>query len=72
MLAFWVITSAKTPEFSSVENYSGSLKKGEYVFNASGCASCHSNPDATQAGTDRWSLLSVSIWYILRAKHLNG
>ena len=49
MLAFWVITSAKTPEFLSVENYSGSLKKGEYVFNASGCASCHSNPDATQA-----------------------
>ena len=49
MLAFWVITSAKTPEFSSVENYSGSLKKGEYVFNASGCASCHSSVDATHA-----------------------
>jgi len=49
MLAFWVITSAKTPEYSSVENYSGSLKRGEYVFNASGCASCHSSPDATQA-----------------------
>ena len=49
MLAFWVITSAKTSEFSSVENYSGSLKRGEYVFNASGCASCHSSPDAIQA-----------------------
>ena len=48
MLAFWVITSAKTPEFSSVENYQGSFKKGEYVFNASGCASCHSSPNATQ------------------------
>ena len=48
MMAFWVITSAKIPEFSSVENYQGSLKKGEYVFNASGCASCHSNPDTTQ------------------------
>ena len=48
MLAFWVITSAKIPEFSSVENNQGSLKKGEYVFNASGCASCHSSPDTTQ------------------------
>ena len=48
MMAFWVITSAKIPEFSSVENYQGSLKKGEYVFNASGCASCHSSPDTTQ------------------------
>ena len=48
MMAFWVITSAKILEFSSVENYQGSLKKGEYVFNASGCASCHSSPDATQ------------------------
>ena len=49
LVVFLVITSAKTPEFSYAENYSGSLKKGEYVFNASGCASCHSNPDATQA-----------------------
>ena len=49
MLAFWVITSAKIPEFSSVENYQANLKKGEYIFNASGCASCHSSPDATQA-----------------------
>jgi mono/diheme cytochrome c family protein len=49
LAVFWAITSAKTPEFSSVENYSGSLKKGEYVFNASGCASCHSSVDATQA-----------------------
>ncbi len=49
MMACWVITSAKIPEFSSVENYQGSLKNGEYVFNASGCASCHSSPDATQA-----------------------
>ena len=48
MMAFWVITSAKIPEFSSVENYQGSLKNGEYVFNASGCASCHSSPDTTQ------------------------
>ena len=48
MMAFWVITSAKISEFSSVENYQGSLKKGEYVFNASGCASCHSSPDTTQ------------------------
>ena len=48
MMAFWIITSAKIPEFSSVENYQGSLKKGEYVFNASGCASCHSSPDTTQ------------------------
>jgi mono/diheme cytochrome c family protein len=48
MMAFWVITSEKIPEFSSVENYQGSLKKGEYVFNASGCASCHSSPDTTQ------------------------
>ena len=49
LVVFWAITSAKTPEFSSVENYSGNLKKGEYVFNASGCASCHSSVDATQA-----------------------
>ena len=49
LAVFWAITSAKTPEFSSVENYSGSLKNGEYVFNASGCASCHSSVDATQA-----------------------
>ena len=49
LAVFWAITSAKTPKFSSVENYSGSLKKGEYVFNASGCASCHSGVDATQA-----------------------
>jgi len=49
MLAFWIITSAKMPEFSPVENYQVSLKKGEYIFNASGCASCHSSPDATQA-----------------------
>ena len=49
MLAFWVITSAKIPEFSSIENYQASLKRGGYVFNASGCASCHSSPDATQA-----------------------
>ena len=48
MMAFWEITSAKIPEFSSVENYQGSLRKGEYVFNASGCASCHSSPDTTQ------------------------
>ena len=48
ILAFWVITSVKIPEFSSIENYQGSLKKGEYVFNASGCASCHSSPNATQ------------------------
>lgn len=48
IMVFWVITSAKIPEFSSVENYQGSLKKGEYVFNASGCASCHSSPDTTQ------------------------
>ena len=49
ILVFWVITSAKTPQFSSVENYQASLKKGEYIFNASGCASCHSSPDSTQA-----------------------
>ena len=49
MLAFWIITSAKMPEFSPVENYQVSLKKGEYIFNASGCASCHSSPDAKQA-----------------------
>ena len=49
ILVFWVITSAKTPQFSSVENYQASLKKGEYIFNASGCASCHSSPSATQA-----------------------
>ncbi len=49
LVVFWAITSAKTPEFSSRENYSGNLKKGEYVFNASGCASCHSSVDATQA-----------------------
>ena len=49
MLAFWVITSAKIPEFSSVENYQSSLERGEYVFNASGCAICHSSPDSTQA-----------------------
>jgi len=49
MLAFWVITSAKIPDFSFVENYQVSLERGEYVFNASGCASCHSSPEATQA-----------------------
>jgi mono/diheme cytochrome c family protein len=49
VLTFWIITSAKIPEFSSVENYQASLERGEYVFNASGCASCHSSPDATQA-----------------------
>ena len=49
MLAFWVITFAKTPEFSSVENYQASLERGEYIFNASGCASCHSSPDSAQA-----------------------
>ena len=49
MLAFSVITSEKIPEFSSVENYQGSSKKGEYIFNASGCASCHSSPDSAQA-----------------------
>lgn len=49
LVVFWVITSAKTPEFSSLENYPGSLKNGEYVFNASGCASCHSSPDSTEA-----------------------
>ena len=48
ILAFSVITSENIPEFSSVENYQGSLKKGEYIFNASGCASCHSSPNATQ------------------------
>ena len=48
MLAFSVMTSEKIPEFSSVENYQGSLKKGEYVFNASGCASCHSSPNTTE------------------------
>ena len=48
IMAFWVITSVNILEFSSVENYQGSLKKGEYVFNASGCASCHSSPDTTQ------------------------
>ena len=48
-LAFLVITSAKIPEFSSVENYPASLERGGYVFNASGCASCHSSPDGTQA-----------------------
>ena len=47
ILAFSVITSDNIPEFSSVENYQGSLKKGEYIFNASGCASCHSSPDTT-------------------------
>ena len=49
MLVFWVITSAKTPEFLSIENYQASLERGEYIFNASGCASCHSSPDSTQA-----------------------
>ena len=49
ILAFWVITFAKTPEFSSVENYQASLERGEYIFNASGCASCHSSPDSAQA-----------------------
>ena len=47
ILAFSVITSDNIPEFSSVENYQGSSKKGEYIFNASGCASCHSSPDTT-------------------------
>ena len=49
MLAFWILTSAKMPKFSSLENYQASLERGEYVFNASGCASCHSSPDATEA-----------------------
>ena len=49
ILAFWVITSAKIPDFSSVENYQASLERGEYIFNASGCASCHSSPDSAQA-----------------------
>ena len=49
MVAFWILTSAKIPKFSSLENYQASLERGEYVFNASGCASCHSSPDATEA-----------------------
>ena len=49
MVAFWILTSAKIPKFSSLENYQASLERGEYVFNASGCASCHSSPDATKA-----------------------
>ena len=49
ILAFSVITSENIPEFSSVENYQASLERGGYVFNASGCASCHSSPDATQS-----------------------
>ena len=49
MVAFWMFTSAKIPKFSSLENYQASLERGEYVFNASGCASCHSSPDATEA-----------------------
>jgi len=49
MVAFWILTSAKIPKFLSLENYQASLERGEYVFNASGCASCHSSPDATEA-----------------------
>jgi len=49
MLLFWVITSAQSPGFTNTENQLGNASRGEYVFNASGCASCHSHPDGAQS-----------------------
>ena len=46
---FWVITSAQAPGFPHTENQLGNVARGEYVFHASGCASCHSHPDGTQS-----------------------
>jgi mono/diheme cytochrome c family protein len=44
---FWFITRPKTLSEGEIAGFVPDLARGEYVFNASGCASCHSAEGAT-------------------------
>lgn len=51
---FWLLTEPKTIAATSLSSVRGNLVKGEYIFFASGCASCHAAPDAK--GKDKLEL----------------
>ena len=52
-VSFYVIVSAKKEAFNDLSSITGSLKNGEYIFNATGCSGCHTAP-----GSDNRIVLS--------------
>ena len=52
-VSFYVIVSAKKEVFNDLSSITGSLKNGEYIFNATGCSGCHTAP-----GSDNRIVLS--------------
>ncbi len=46
LLTFWVLTIPQVIAPDELPQQAGDQKKGEYIFYASGCASCHSAPGA--------------------------
>lgn len=43
--AFWVLTAPKTLETTALDGITPDLTRGEWVFNAGGCAGCHADPE---------------------------
>jgi mono/diheme cytochrome c family protein len=52
--AFWLLTSPQAIAESDLPPYEPDAKRGEYMFAAGGCNSCHAAPDAT--GEDQLKL----------------
>lgn len=48
-VGFYWITVAKKEVFTDLSSLNGSVKNGEYIFNAAGCSGCHTSP----GGDDR-------------------
>ncbi|MBV0912109.1 cytochrome c [Anianabacter salinae] len=43
---FWIVTAPKSANATALAGIEPDVARGEWVFNASGCASCHSAPEA--------------------------
>ena len=43
---FWLLTMPRTIAADDLPDHGGDLAKGEYIFHAAGCASCHAAPGA--------------------------
>ena len=54
LVAFWLLTAPQTIAAGNLPGDSGDPARGEYVFYASGCASCHAAPGAK--GDDKLTL----------------
>jgi len=48
LVVFWFVTAPKPLDESAIAGLQGDATRGEQVFNAAGCASCHTAPDAPE------------------------